>query len=135
VLCSGPAQAYRFNWGDLRGLFKLSASVGAAVRMEDRDPALIGKTNLPGQYNFCASRAGGVNCSDVAGNAQYLALPGMANVNHDNGDLNYDQWDLVSAVMRVVPTLNLRYHGIGLNLKAYAFYDPINYDRDDRHPN
>lgn len=136
LLFSQPAAAFRFDWGDeLRGSLTVSASVGAAVRTEEMDSSLVGKLNLPGQYNFCADKMGGVDCSSVAGNARYLALPGAANVNRDNGDLNYDQWDVVSSVIRLVPRLKLRYRNFGVNLKAYAFYDPVNYKRKDRHPN
>lgn len=135
MLCQ-PAVAMHFDWGEqLRGSFTMSASLGAAVRMESRDSKLVGKLNLPGQFNFCEDKMGGVNCSGAAGNARFLALPGTANVNRDDGDLNYDKGDLIAGVVRLVPTLKLRYRGIGLNLKAYAFYDPVNYDRDNRHPN
>lgn len=126
------AGAVRFDWGDdLRGSLTASLSVGAAWRVEERDPDRVGKLNLPGQYNFCET----VDCRSVSGNARYLALPGVPNLNRDDGNLNYDQGEMVAGVVRLVPELGLRYRGVGLNVKAYAFFDVVNYDRDERHPN
>lgn len=132
MLAASPrANAMRFDLGrSLTGSFRLNMSVGLALRTESRNPNFIGKLNLPGQYNFCKT-----DCSDVSGNAGYLALTGVPNVNFDNGDLNYDRGQLIAGVLRMVPKLDVNYHGFGLHLSAYAFYDPVNYDRDNRHPN
>lgn len=130
------AEALPLNLGGgFTGSLKTSVSLGAALRMQSPNPALIGKLNLPGQYSFCEDKMGGVNCSSVAGNAQYLALPGAASVNGDDGDLNYGKGQLISAVFRIVPELKLRYRGIGLDVSAYAFYDPVNEYRHNHHPN
>lgn len=133
---SGSAAAINFDFANgLSGSLHFSASIGAALRMESRDPNRVGKLNLPGQYNFCEDKSVGVNCSDVAGNAQFLALPGVASVNNDNGNLNYDKHELIAAPIRFVPELKLRYGDWGLDLSAVAFYDVVNYKRKDRHPN
>lgn len=132
---SMPAQAMDFSFGDVSGSLKIAMSVGVAMRMGERDPALVGKLNLPGQFSFCEDKMGGVNCSGVPGNARYLALPGRAGVNSDNGDLNYDQGELVAGVFRMVPELHLQYLGFEVNLSAFAFYDVVNDGREDRHPN
>src|SRR5438046_1032831 len=82
---SGPAAAIDFSLGDLTGALRTQVSLGAALRMQDRDPELIGKLNLPGQEQFCEDKAPsgvpgapgapGQNCQTVSGNAAFLALP------------------------------------------------------------
>ena len=43
--------AYEFTAGDFGLELKTELSAGLRVRMEDRAPDLVGKTNLPGQQD------------------------------------------------------------------------------------
>lgn len=145
---AGTALAVDFSFSSLNLTGKLQSqfSVGGTVRTEERSSDLVGKLNLPGQEQFCEDKpllppqplpgsAPGQNCTDVDGNAAYLALPGAASVNNDNGNLNYDKGELVNAVFRYAPRLQLTHPRFGLDLSAVAFYDPINYDFTEFHPN
>ena len=137
------ARAYDFSLSslDLTGRFAAQVSAGVTVRTENRSNDLVGKTNLPGQQQFCEDRAippgtaPGVNCTTVAGNAAYLSLPGAAGINNDNGNLNYDKGDIVNALFRFAPRLQLTHPRFGIDLSAVGFYDPINYDFTEYHPN
>jgi hypothetical protein len=149
ALFCAPAAALDFSFGELTGAFRGQVSLGAAMRMQGRDEDLIGKLNLPGQEQFCEDKAPplvdgvpnpvgtapGMNCQTVEGNAAYLALPGYANVNFDNGDLNYDKGDLVSAAVKVSPRLQLTWREYGLDLSGLYFYDAINENFEETHPN
>ena len=139
--CAMPAAALEFTLldGAVTGSLRTQAGVGAALRTEARDPALIGKLNLPGQEQFCEDKpaigAPGINCLNEAGNAAYLALPGYPSANTDNGDLNYDRGDFVSAGGKIAPRLQLSWGDYGLDLTALYFYDAINTGFTERHPN
>lgn len=145
--CALPARALDFKLldGDLSGSLRTQISGGAMLRTEGQSARLIGKTNLPGQEQFCEDKvpagappgtpAPGINCSNVAGNAAYLALPGYAGVNADNGDLNYKKGDLVSAAFKLAPRLQLNYGNWGVDVSGLFFYDLINSSFTEYHPN
>lgn len=140
-----PLQTYAYDFVlsslDLTGRLASQVSAGMTVRTEARSSDLVGKTNLPGQEQFCEDAnippgaAAGINCTTVAGNAAYLALPGFAGINNDNGNLNYDKGDVVNALFRFAPRLQLTHPLFGLDVSAVGFYDPINYDFTEYHPN
>jgi len=142
-MASAPLMAMDFSLSalDLKGTFQGQVSAGTTVRTQARSADLVGKLNLPGQQQFCEDdpivppTAPGVNCTLVPGNAAYLALPGAANSNGDNGNLNYDKGDVVNALFRLAPRLQLTHPYFGIDLSAVAFYDPINYDFTEYHPN
>ena len=138
------AQAFDFSLPviDLTGRAQAQVSAGITVRTEERSNDLVGKLNLPGQEEFCEDKpafppgaAPGQNCTNVAGNAAYLALPGAPTINTDNGNLNYDKGDIVNTLFRIAPRLQLTHPWFGIDLSAVAFYDPINYNFDEFHPN
>lgn len=140
----GPAAAIDFSLAslDLTGKAQAQVSAGLTLRTEQRSSDLIGKLNLPGQQQFCEDKpalppgaAPGRNCTNVAGNAAYLALPGAATSNTDNGDLNYNKGDIVNALFRFAPRLQLTHPMFGIDVSAVAFYDPINYNFTEYHPN
>ena len=136
-----PAAALDFTLGDtgITGSLRSQVSVGAAVRMQERDPALVGKLNLPGQEQFCedkpATGAPGINCLNEAGNAAYLALPGYPSANTDDGNLNYEKGDLVSAGAKLAPRLQLSWGDFGLDITGLYFYDVTNTGFIETHPN
>ena len=140
------AAAINFDIGSTgaTGSLRTQVSVGATLRTEPQSTELVGKLNLPGQYQFCEDKsptglpgapAPGINCQTVEGNAKFLALPGAATVNADNGDLNYDRGELVNAAIKVAPRLQLTYEDFGLDLSGLYFYDPVNSHFDEFHPN
>lgn len=125
---------------DISGALQSQVSTGVAFRTEPQNAKLIGKTNLKGAENFCEGgtfglSSAGVDCTKQAGNAAYLALPGIASVNTDNGDLNYRQGDIIASSFRYAPRLQVTHPDIGLDISAVAFYDPVNYRFSEYHPN
>ncbi len=139
-LLAPAAGAYDLDFPslDLEGRLSAQVSIGATVRTEAQDPNLIGKLNLPGQEQFCddaliPATAAGIDCTTVEGNAAYLALRGYPSVNADNGNLNYEQGDVVNAAMRFAPRLQLTHEYFGIDIGALAFYDPVNNELEDFH--
>src|SRR5581483_3681216 len=146
VCAIAPAQAMDFAIGELTGSLRGQVSVGAAVRTETQNPELIGKLNQGGNEQFCEDKdpttglpapvgsPPGINCQTVAGNAAFLALPGIASVNTDNGDLNYNRGDLINAAFKLAPRLSLTYGDYGLDVSGLYFYDAVNYHFTEFHP-
>jgi hypothetical protein len=146
ALAAGPARALDFELFDtgVTGSLRTQVAVGAAQRTEARDPALVGKLNLPGQEQFCEDKppsglpgapAPGINCLTEAGNRAYLKLPGYPSANFDNGNLNYEKGDIVAAAFKLAPRLQLSWDRFGLDLTAVYFHDEANLGLTEYHPN
>jgi len=102
LLAAGsPARALEFQVGDLRGSFDTTLSLGAAWRVEKRDPSLIGIAN------------GGTARS----------------VNSDDGDLNYSR-GFVSNAAKGTHDLELSYRNFGAFVRGSYFYDYENAEGD-----
>lgn len=89
------AAAFPFEYGPIQGNLDSVASIGAAMRIEDADPELIGIAN------------GGTARS----------------VNTDDGNLNYGGGDVFSALAKVTHDLELKYDNYGFFTRASYFYD------------
>jgi len=97
-----PALSIQFEEGDLTGSLDTTLSHGFSWRVQDRDPAIIGKDNGGTAYS----------------------------VNGDDGNLNYDK-GLSSNVSKITSELGLDYRNFGLFVRGSAFYDFEN-ERGDR---
>jgi hypothetical protein len=96
---SGAAAAFPFSFGgDIDGRFDTTLSIGAQLRTQSADPALIGIAN--------------------GGTAR--------TVNEDDGDLGFDKGDFTTVVIKGSHELELKYRrDYGLFTRFYYFYDPI----------
>ena len=103
ALSAHSAMAFEFRNGELTGSFDTTLSLGAAVRMQERDSALVGIAN------------GGTARS----------------VNEDNGNLNYDKHDLYAAPVKATHELELKYQNLGAFLRATYFWDAVNHDKSE----
>jgi len=97
---AGSAAAFPFTLGEVRGNLDTTLSYGLAWRMEDRDQDLIGL------------QEGGEAFSH----------------NFDDGNLNYDEGELISNTAKITSELALDYRNFGLFVRGSAFYDFENYD-------
>jgi hypothetical protein len=133
ILSSHRAMTADFEWGELYGSFNNRVSIGAALRTESPDADLIGKLNLN------PALCGDDNClsftGDASRNQTLVDAPGaFFGYNKDDGDLNYDQWDVVSAVSRLNSALSLSFRGFKLEVAGLGYFDAINHDFDEHHP-
>ncbi len=109
-------------------------SVGTAVRVEARDPNLVGKSNL--DPNLCAAdECLSVSPSNSEPNNRYLLAPGARNSVYDEGNLNYDQGDFISSPLKWTSRFSMRRDDLKVEIGALFFYDYINATLKENHPN
>jgi hypothetical protein len=133
---AATAGELELEWGDFRAGLGGVLTTGVAIRLEDRDPRLLGKTNVPGQQLLCAED----DCMSLSGdpepNQRLIAATGaFAGINSDNGNFNYGRYDPVAATTKFTPTVNLEYGPLTAKLRGIAYYDPINTNFDERRSN
>lgn len=132
---SMPAQAIDFEWNGFDGAWKNVLSVGAAMRMQERSNELVGKLNVPGQQTLCQAD----DClsleGDPAPNQRLVDAQGaFFGLNGDNGNLNYERYDLIAAPTKINSDLTVKYGEWLARLHTVAFFDPVNVDFDETHP-
>ncbi|HSW15067.1 MAG TPA: DUF1302 domain-containing protein [Solimonas sp.] len=146
LLVSPAAQAFDFQVGGSEARLDNLVTIGALIRMQERNDALIGKSNLnPG---LCVRRTAGTfdspdrayagdTCTtggDGSGNARALAAPGSLNPNGDNGNLNFDRHDIVHASAKVTSDLSFNLGEYGFFARGLALFDQNYSDFDEHHP-
>ena len=105
LVCSPDASAYRWDYGNGVVLnFDTTLSYGVQVRTQDRYSGLIGRDNggtvpTTGDLGELLHGPGG----GVAANPDFNFLNG------DNGNLNYDQWDVTSSVVKGTHELGIKW--------------------------
>ena len=110
LTAAAPAMAGEKQINDDISLkWNLKASVGAISRMESAR-----KENL-----FAGDTPGGTSSSAVS----------------DDGNLNYDGGEVVSAVAKAVGDINLQYRNYGLFVRAKGWYDYVQKEKDVPHGN
>lgn len=134
---SVQAVTFEMDVGDgISGTLNTTATLGAGWRMQDRSSDLVGKANLnPDVCGGIAQSCQGV-FRDQIHPAQRLAdSPGQAYLNADDGNWNYDKHDLTQGVFKVTQDLNMSYGEYGVFAKWLYFYDWVNNDFTEYHPN
>jgi hypothetical protein len=137
LLAASPAWAFRFSIGDeIDGSWAHVFTVGGSWRMQDRSSGLVGKSNLdPG---LCTSEARCIGSQDdslTAEQLEYLNAPGQYSINSDDGNLNFDKYDLVAGTAKLTSDLSLSWRDFGLFVRTYLFYDTVYTDFVEFHPN
>ncbi|MBE0575664.1 MAG: DUF1302 domain-containing protein [Desulfuromonadales bacterium] len=102
MLWGAPVSAFQFNLGEVNGSFDSTLSYGLSWRVADRDKNLIGLQEGGRAYSH----------------------------NYDDGNLNYDQGELISNTAKITSELALDYRNFGLFVRGSAFYDFENMDQD-----
>ncbi|MGD9339297.1 MAG: DUF1302 domain-containing protein [Chromatiales bacterium] len=104
-----PAQAIDFNLWGMDGSFTSDISLGASWRMQDQDPHLFAPGN----------KSGGQSSTS----------------NTDDGNLNYDENDMYSLILKGVHDLELKRGNIGGFLRFKYWYDYEQEEGDRNHGN
>lgn len=128
---------YALNFEPLDGLsmsWSNRIALGAAWRMEARNPDLIGKLNLT--PDLCD----GDDCRDFGGdpapNQRLVDAPGgFAAHNQDNGNLNYEQYDPVAASLKWTSELSAYWRDVVFRARGELTFDAINYNFENTHAN
>jgi len=136
---SGSAQALTFEIGEespISGVLNTSITAGGAWRMEDRADDLVGKANLNpdlcgGRYQSCQ----GLFKEQTYPSRRLADAPGQFSMTHDDGNLNYGKGDLFQGVAKITQDLNLTWENFGFFARWLYFYDFVNNDFTETHPN
>ena len=137
LLAAAPlSHALEYELGGGNISIKNRLSTGAAWRLQTRSNDLVGKLNVPGQQNLCASD----NCYSLSGdpapNARLVAAQGSYfAVNADDGNNNYDRYDLVSATTKLATDITFERGDLLARVRAVGYYDAVNADFNERHFN
>lgn len=131
---ASPALEYELFGGSLNIKSRLSA--GAAWRTQHRNNDLVGKLNVPGQQQLCARD----NCYSLSGdpepNARLVRAQGSYfGINNDDGNNNYDRYDLVAATTKLAVDAVYEQGDFLARVRAIGYYDPVNADFNERHFN
>lgn len=102
IFASG-ADATEFRFGELTGSFDSTATAGVIIRAAQRDCRLVGTTN------------GGCNPNAT---------------NRDDGNLNFERGDIVSAPVAMSHDLDLEWRNFGAFVRVHYFYDAVLNDAD-----
>ncbi|MDD3765123.1 MAG: DUF1302 family protein [Nevskiales bacterium] len=136
------ASALEFSFSmfdeDFSAVLNNTATFGASWRIEDRSDELVGKSNLnpklcAGVYQSCQ----GLQRQQIYPAQRLRAAPGMASVNFDDGNLNYDKGDITQAPFKLSNDLNIKFgQDFGFFIRGIGIYDDVNYrDFKEYHPN
>lgn len=136
-----PAAAIEFKLKpggdhDIAGVLNTTLTAGFGIRMQSPSSNLIGKSNLtpnacPPPYQSCQ----GLFRDQIAPAQHLSSIPGAPGVNGDDGDLNYGKYDLFQAPLKVTSDLKLSYDNLGFFGRTLYFYDLVNNDFTEYHPN
>lgn len=122
--------------GDITAVLNTTITFGGAWRMQDRASDLVGKANLDPtvcshQYQSCQGLF-----LEQSYPAQRLAdAPGQLTMRADDGNLNYDKGDMVSGIIKATQDLTITFGDFGIFAKWLYFYDFVNNDFTEYHPN
>ena len=135
------AMAFSFDIMGISGALDSQLTIGGMWRVEDRDDELIGKSNLnPGLCLRRVDDAGtirGDGCnstSDASLNREFVSAPGSFSPNGDDGNLNYDKGDLVSAAVKLTSDLSFSLWKFDFFIRGLYYFDDENHDAVDNHP-
>jgi hypothetical protein len=114
---------------DIDAVMNNTVTLGASWRIEERSDDLVGKSNLnpsvcSGPYQSCQGLHRLQNFP-----AQRLAsAPGMASINFDDGNLNYDKGDITQAPFKLSQDLTLSFGDYGIFVRGLGIFDLLNDD-------
>ena len=154
VLLLPQAHAINFEYAGADFQWTNKITAGAAWRMEARDVGKIGKLNVPGQQFTCSNSTIN-NPGDILGTNNGLydddcislfgdpapnlrlkhARGGYFAALMDDGNLNYDNGDLVSSIFKINTQLGVTWGDWVVKLNYVGFYDDTNYNLNLRHTN
>lgn len=160
---SGGAAALNFDVGGTEIKLENLVTVGASWRMQDRNLSLISKSNLNpglcvrrvGDDRDPATPEGndgpnpdpegnsfeGDTCSATVEDPEFgtrnnyaVAQPGSFQPNNDDGNLNFDNHDIVHATAKITTDLNVDIAGFNIFARGIYFFDANYEDFEETHP-
>lgn len=103
MLLGGGAQAENYKFGEMDVSVDTTISAGISMRTSARDCEKVNSIN------------GGCKRGDGRGTG----------VNADNGNLNFNQWDITDALVRATVDVQAKWKNYGVFLRPTAFYNQV----------
>ncbi|MFZ5914612.1 MAG: DUF1302 family protein [Pseudomonadota bacterium] len=104
---ASPAGAVEYSYGEVSGSIDTVLSAGASIRTSGRDCENLGAPN------------GGCDIYDASN------IEKGGGVNSDDGNLNYDQWDVFSGALKATSEIGATWRNFNAFVRGTAFVDPI----------
>lgn len=136
-----PAAAVEFDlplMGDssINGRLNTTFTAGVGIRMQDRATELVGKGNInPAVCENHFQGCQGLFMTQAFPAQRLAAAPGALSMRVDDGNLNYDRYELFQGVTKVTQDLTLEFGTLGLFAKWLYFYDFVNNRFEETYPN
>ena len=128
------ASAIGFELFGLEGTVNNTFTLGAQVRTERRAGDLVGKYNLdPGVCSAVYQSCQGLFKDQIYPSQQLVRSPGAPTLRGDNGNLNYDRFDLTQGSLRLAQDLTLTKGDFGFFARTISFSDAVNDRVKDRY--
>lgn len=129
-LVAPAAHAFEFQIGEATGNIDTTVSYGVSTRMEKRDDDLIGKAFFDPTLvaQIAALTAQG---RYLEAQALQVGARGRFSANRDDGNLKYDDGDIISNAFKITSEGSLNWDTGGAFVRATYFYDFENADRSD----
>ena len=168
LMAAQPAAALEFDLGGTALKIDNLFTVGALMRMQDREGSNVGKSSLAkelgtpirlgmantpvtGFTGLCLARTGdngvdgpananntyrGDTCSGTrpGGNERALAAPGSFSPNADNGNLNFDRYDIAYGTSKLTSDFSMELAGFNAFVRTSAYFDAVLFDFEETHP-
>jgi hypothetical protein len=109
-LVAGPAAAIDLSTDEVSITLDTTISYSAGMRVEDRDSDLIARSAFNPAISLLPIE-------------QQIAAPGRFSANSDDGNLNFDQYDLIFNQARITSELDIAYKNYGAFVRGNYFYD------------
>ncbi|MDB5975457.1 MAG: hypothetical protein JWR07_2217 [Nevskia sp.] len=121
----------------VNGVLNTTLTAGVGIRMQNPSEHLISKGDLnPDVCTFPYQSCQGLFRTQTFPAAHLAAAPGSFGANGDRGDLNYGhKGEFFQAPAKVTSDLTLTYGNFGIFARALYFYDFVNNDFTEKHPN
>ncbi|MGK7297033.1 MAG: DUF1302 domain-containing protein, partial [Candidatus Wenzhouxiangella sp. M2_3B_020] len=110
ALAAGSVQALDFSGDGYELRLDTTVSYSTGIRLEERDPDLVGKVNLNPNVGALPIE-------------QQILEPGRFSVNTDDGNLNFDQGEAIYSQARISSELSFSYKNYGAFVRGYFFHD------------
>ncbi|HSW11420.1 MAG TPA: DUF1302 family protein [Solimonas sp.] len=144
VVTTAQALTFDLPFGEsgIEGVLNTTVTVGAAMRTEKRANDLLGKSNV--NPDACGRLPDGrtyyQGCQGLFRTQSFPAerlgeVPGQYTMNADDGNWNYGKGDLTQAPLKITQDLTLSMGDYGIFVKGLYFYDFVNNDFREYHPN
>ena len=120
AVASLPSIGADWSFGKLDVKFDSEFSLGTSIRVEERDMSLIGNSN---QLNLDWTGYNAATNPIYSSSGVWALTDASYSTNGDNGNLNFNEGDAFSTLLKGVHELDIAYENFGLFVRGMYFHD------------